>query len=219
MELMTIFFGLFFGGTVLLIIVMIVLMISRQRYHAGAGDVDERTYQEYGTPALTLFTSQKVFSLHSRIYVTDASEQMLYETVSKVLSLHDRTDIFRADGTFVAHFDAKFWTLHERHFITMADGLRFQMSNELFHLIRDVTNIEELGWQLNGNIMALNFTIHDAQGQILAVIGNKVLSIHNKASIDIYRPEYTDIIVTIIIVLQHMLRSRQAAAASASSSG
>ena len=206
------------GLLAVLVLVGIGAMVRTGRYHEGAGDVDTRTFAEYGAPSRTLFTSQKVFSLHSRMTVTDASGQTVYETETKFPSLHDRTDIFRADGSLAAHFDAKFLTLHERHFVTMADGLSFEMSNELFHLVRDVTNIEGLGWRLEGNILALNFTIRDADGEILAVIGNKVLSIHNKASIDIYRPEYTDILVTIDIVLQHMLRNRQAASSASASS-
>jgi len=35
----------------------------------------------------------------------------------------------------------------------MADGTHFELSNELFHIIKDITNIQGLGWQLKGNIL------------------------------------------------------------------
>jgi acetyl-CoA carboxylase carboxyltransferase component len=57
-------------------------------------------------------------------------------------------------------------TLHERHFVTMADGTYFELSNELWHLIKDITNIEGLGWQLRGNILGLNFELYDENGEV-----------------------------------------------------
>ena len=42
--------------------------------------------------------------------------------------------------------------------ITMADGKKFELSNELFHLIKDIINIQGLGWQIRGNILGLNLT-------------------------------------------------------------
>ena len=112
----------------------------------------------------------------------------------------------------------KIFTLHERHFIEMADGTNFQLSNELWHLIKDVTNVEELGWQLRGNIMALNFQLYDADGSIIAVIGQKMFSLHDKYCIDIYKPEHEQKVIAILITLQHMIRDRENAAAASSSS-
>jgi len=118
----------------------------------------------------------------------------------------------------VAHIERKVFSLHERHFITMADGFSFEMSNELFHLIRDVTNIEGLGWTLEGNILGFDFRLHDEAGDIIAGIGRKFLSLHNRYVIDIFKPEYEHIVVAILITLQHMMSDRAAASSSSSSS-
>ena len=91
----------------------------------------------------------------------------------------------------------------------MSDGLKFELSNELLHIIKDITNIEGLGWQLRGNIAGMNFELYDKDGSIIATISQKLVSIHDKYSIDIYRPEYEKIVVSIIIALQHMVRDRE----------
>ncbi|MBQ1505088.1 MAG: hypothetical protein IIZ49_06785, partial [Oscillospiraceae bacterium] len=137
---------------------------------------------------------------------------------SKVISLHDKTDITTAAGAQVAHIERKFFSLHQRHFVTMADGFQFELSNELFHIYKDITNIEGLGWQLRGNIWGLNFELYDRDGSIIAVIGQKFFSLHDKYCVDIYKPELEPIVVAILITLQHMIRDRQAAASSSSSS-
>ncbi len=166
-----------------------------------------------------MFTSTKVFTLHHHIDITDSNENVIYQARSKVISLHDKTDVFKASGEQIAHIERKLISLHERHYITMADGLKFEISNELFHLIKDITNIEGLGWQLKGNILGLNFELRDADGSIIAVIGQKMLSIHDKYCIDIYKREHEQIVVAILVTLQHMMRDRANRAASGGSSG
>ncbi len=174
--------------------------------------------ERFGEPVRSLFTTTKVFTLHHHIDITDQYEEIAYQANSKVLSIHDKTDITDRAGMPVAHIEKKFFSFHQRHFITMADGLKFEMSNELFHLIKDITNIEGLGWQLRGNILGLNFELYDTDGSIIAVIAQKMISLHDKYCIDIYRPEAERIVVAILVTLQHMIRDRENASSASSSS-
>ena len=172
----------------------------------------------FGEPAYSLFTTSKVLTLHKHIDITDAQERVVYEANTRFPSIHDKTDVTDAQGNQVAHIERKIFTLHERHFVTMANGQNFQISNELFHLIKDITNIEGLGWQLRGNILGLNFELYDQNGSVIAVIGQKMISIHDKYSIDIYQPELEPIVIAILVTLQHMMKDREAAASSSGSS-
>ena len=158
---------------------------SIHRFHEAGEGANVNNMEKFGTPAYSLFTSSKVFSLHHHIEVTDAN------------------------GQFVAHIERKIFTLHERHFVTMANGLNFEVANEIFHIIKDVTNIQGLGWQLRGNILGLNFELYDKDGSVIAVIGQKLISIHDKYCIDIYKPEYEPVVIAILITLQHMIRDRE----------
>ena len=188
------------------------------RFHEAGEQANVNNVNAFGTPHHSLFTSTKVFTLHHRIEIVDENERTVYLASTKFPSLHDRTEVTDASGAPVSQIWKKFFTLHERHFITMADGTEFQISNELFHLIKDITNIEGLGWQLRGNILGLNFELYDTDGSIIAVIGQKMVSIHDKYCVDIYKPEQEKIVVTILVTLQHMIRDRENAAAAASSS-
>lgn len=187
------------------------------RFREAGEAANVNNVARFGEPAYSLFTTTKVFTLHRHIDVTDAQERIVYQADTKFPSLHDKTDVTDAHGTPVAHIERKFFTLHERHFVTMASGEQFQISNELFHLVKDITNIEELGWQLRGNIAGLNFELYDRDESIIAVIGQKMFSIHDKYSIDIYRPELEPIVVAILVTLQHMMKDREAERAASSS--
>ena len=160
------------------------------RYRDAGEQANDNNIREYGVPARSLFTSTKVLTLHHHIDITDEQGNIVYESNSKFLSLHNKTDITDANGRQKAHIEAKVLTLHARHYVTMADGTSFELSNELFHLVKDIFNIEGLGWQLKGNIVGLNFQLYDENGKIVAVIGQKFLSLHDKYCIDTYQPEH-----------------------------
>ena len=188
------------------------------RYRETGESVNVRNAEMFGEPARSLFTSTKVLSLHHRINITDAQENVLYRAETKFPSIHDKTDIFDYKGEKIAHIERKLITLHQRHYISMSDGTEFELSNELFHIIKDITNIEGLGWQLRGNILGLNFELYDQFGEVIAVISQKWISLHDKYCVDIYKPECEKIIVAILVTLQHMIRDRQNASAASSSS-
>ncbi|MBR6359621.1 MAG: LURP-one-related family protein [Lachnospiraceae bacterium] len=189
------------------------------RFREAGERANVNNVANFGEPARSLFTSARVFSLHKHIEITDSNENIVYTAESKVISIHDKTDIWDAAGANVAHIERKFFTLHERHMVTMADGTYFEVSNEFFHIIKDITNIEGLGWTLKGNIIGLNFELYDTDGSIIAVIGQKFMSLHDKYCVDIYKTQHEKTVVAILITLQHMIRDRSSAAAAGSSGG
>jgi len=172
----------------------------------------------FGEPTRSLFTTSKILTLHKQIDIIDSAENLAYQATTQFPSIHDKTDIVDAQGNQVAHIERKILSLHERHFVDMADGTQFEISNEIMHLVKDITNIVGLGWQLRGNILGLNFELYDENGEIIAVIAQKMLSIHDKYCIDIYKTEYEKKVVAILITLQHMIKDREASSSSASSS-
>ena len=188
------------------------------RYREAGEAANVNNVERFGQPHHSLFTSTKVLSLKHKIEITDDNENVKYRTQSKVVSLHDRTEIYDANDRLVAKMWKKFLSLHERHFVQMADGTEFQLFNELWHIVKDVTNIEGLGWQLRGNIAGLNFELYDAAGNVIAVIGQKMFSLHDKYCVDIYQPDKEAIVVVILITLQHMMKDRAAASSASFSS-
>ncbi len=189
---------------------------KHHRFREAGEDANVINVERFGEPVRSLFTSTKVFTLHHHIDIVDENENLVYQARTKFPSLHDKTDLVDAAGRQLAHIERKFFTLHERHFVTMADGTAFELSNELFHLVKDITNVEGLGWQLRGNIFGLNFGLYDADGSVIAVISQKMLSLHDKYCVDIYKIEHEATVAAILVTLQHMIRDRAAAASSSS---
>ena len=180
-----------------------------QKFHGAGERPNESILERFGAPARSLYTELDPGDLHQKISVKDEQGQLLYWTKSSVFALRGKTDLFDAGGAQVAHLEKKPISLHEEHYITLDDGRQITLSNELFHIFRDVTNIKGLGWQLRGNVIGLNFTLYDQNGELIAAIGQKMLSIHDRYSIDLYQPQYEKTVAAIVISLQKMLIARR----------
>lgn len=189
-----------------------------QRFREAGEDANENNVERFGSPKRSLFTSTKILSLHHKMEVVDEAENVIYRAETAFPSLHDKTNIYDASDKEVAHIEKKILTLHEKHIIQMASGTSFTLSNEIFHLVKDITNIEGLGWQLRGNFLGLNFELYDSSENIIAVIAQKMFSVHDKWCVDIYNTDVEKEVVAILITLQHMIIDRQNAASASSSS-
>lgn len=179
-----------------------------QKYHEAGEKPGNSNVTDYGEPEYSLYTALKLGDLHQRINITDEDGNIKYYTKSSIIRIKGKTDIMDASGNVIAHLEKKPISLHEKHYVTMADGTNFTLSNEIFHIVKDITNIEGLGWQLRGNFIGLNFNLLDQNEQPVATIGKKIISIHDKYSIDLYQPQHEQVVVAILIQLEKMLEDR-----------
>ncbi len=180
-----------------------------EQLNQAANDISKSTITDYGEPVYSLYTARDLTDIHWRINVTDEQEDLKYYTKSSFFQLKGETDIMDAEDKVIAHLEKKPFSLHEIHYVQMANGQEITLSNELFHVVDDITNIEELGWQMRGNFLSLNFNLVDQKEEPLATVSRKMVSLHDKYCIGIYQPQYEDLIVAIVIQLEKMLEDRR----------
>ncbi len=180
-----------------------------QQFHGAGEGPSQQSVEQYGEPVRSLYTEVDLRDIHQKIEIKDEQGKTLYWTKSSIVAIKGKTDVFDAAGKQVAHLEKQPVSLHEKHFVTMADGRQFTLSNELFHVFKDITNIEGLGWQLKGNVIGLNFMLFDQNGEPVAAIGQKAVSLHNRYSIDLYQTQDEAAVVAIVIQLQKMLAARR----------
>ena len=185
------------------------ILSSIQSFHSSGEGPNESTVEQYGTPVRSLYTALDSGDLHQKIEVTDEQGQLLYYTKSSVIAIKGKTELYDASGAVVAQLSKKPISFHEEHYITMKDGQKFTLSNELFHVFKDITIIKGLDWKLKGNVIGLNFTLFDQNSDPIASIGQKLVSMHDRYSIDLYQPRHEKMVVAIVIQLQKMLMARR----------
>ena len=184
------------------------ILSKLQNYHDAGETAADANLMDFGAPEYSLYTSLKLGDLHRKIEVTDEEGNIKYYTKSGIVSIKGKTDIMDAADNVIAHLEKKIVSLHEKQFITMSDGRNFTLSNELLHVVKDVTNIEGLGWKIQGNIIGLNFNLMDEHDLPIATISKKMISIHDKYCIDLYKPDQEPVVVAVVIALEKMIEAR-----------
>ena len=176
-------------------------------FHDQGEEPGKKTIEKFGMPVHSLYATRDVISKNQEIDVFDDEGNVLYKSVSKV-SFLDKTDITDGSGNPVAHFERKKLSLRERHILTMENGMEILLEKELMHLIKEVTNIRQLEWQIKGYVHRLNFQLVDKDENIVAAIGQRMIAKKEKYSIDVYQTESEDVIACILILLIHIVRDR-----------
>ncbi len=187
------------------------------RYHEEGEQANKYNVESFGEPSRSLFLSTDVIKIGMKTDITDGDGNVVYHSDRKPVSIHDVTEIVDAAGNLVAHFEKVIPTLGDHYRVTLADGTSFELASEHLHAVDRVYNISELGWQLRGKLATWNFQIYDKDDQVIAVISEKVPSIHDKYCIDIYRTECESAVIAILVVFQHAIRNRKKRAGIAAS--
>ena len=196
---------------VLVVVVIFSVSLIFQRYHSAGEGTDIRNYKEYGEPAKSLYTSRYLFSFHKDIDVTDENDNVVYHSSSKLLSFTNETTITDWQDRVVATIEKKLFSLHSTHYIDVVGGKSFELSKELFRIFDMKFTIDELGWTLQGDISNLNFVLYNNQERVIAVVGQKLISMRDKYSIDLYDVNEEATIVAIVITLENMLMAIRSA--------
>ena len=208
--------GVGFAGVMTFVIYKNVVTM---RYHSVNEGVAEENIMDFGVPVKSLYSSCRLLTLHRLCDIVDESGQVVYTSRTNFLSILDKTYVSKADGSQIAYIIRKFFSLHARHFIQMENGQQLDVSREILHVVKTVINVEDLGWTINGHFLHMNYYITDKEGAIVASVGQKILSLHDMFSIDIYQSEYEEEIVAVFITLLHIVQdSRNTSSASASAS-
>lgn len=158
---------------------------------------------------MKLHIKAKLISIHSKMKVMDEADNVVYTVASKALSITDKTYIKNAEGQEVAYIHSKVLTVHNTHFVEMADGLKFSVSEELFHITKDVLRLEELGWELRGDFFGHNYEIYDENGALLAQCHKKWVTLHDIYCIDIMDDSKADLLVAVFVVLGHIITDKR----------
>ena len=158
---------------------------------------------------MLLHTKAKMLSIHDKVEVLNEADEVVYSAESKVLSIHHATTVRDGQGREVAKITQKPLSLHETHDIEMADGEKIELRTELFHVMKDVIDLEGLGWQLHGDVLEHNYEIVNKLGATIAAAHHKWVSVHDVYYIDVMDESQADKIVCVYLALEQIIRMRE----------
>ena len=156
---------------------------------------------------MRLFINEKLFSIHHKFYVLNEQNENVYEIASQVISFGDKTTVTDMMGNKVAYIEQRLLHLMPNYDIYINDQLACTIAKK-FKLFKNDYELSN-GYKIEGNFMALNFTIYDKNGNQIGELSRKFISIGDKYTIDIYDESKLPIVLSIIVAITNDVNRAQ----------
>ena len=164
---------------------------------------------------MKLYMKQKAFSWKDRAWIRDESGEDRYFVEGKVLSLGKKVWIQDPQGTQLAYIHEKLLSFMPR-FIVEVNGNEVAQIVKKMTLLKPKYIIEGLGWEVQGDFFAHDYTVYAAERPIIT-IHKKWMSWGDSFEIDI--ADGTDSVqaIAVVIAIDAVMDAQQSAAVSVSS--
>lgn len=161
---------------------------------------------------------QNIFALKTRFYITNIEDIKEYEVEGKFFSLGDKLTIYNRSGEEVIYIKQILLKLFAEYEIYQY-GEYVGKVKQKFSFLKPKAEIESIygDYSVDGNIIAHEFNILKDR-QIVGEVSKKFLSLSDFYTVDIAPNENKEFLLALVIVLDAIYHSNNAAASSASSS-
>ena len=116
---------------------------------------------------MKLYIKQRVFSWSDKFAVKDETETDRWFAQGEIFSLTQRLHVFDANNVEQATIHRKLVSLLPRYYIETG-GAEYEFAGQLAFFKQKYT-IEQLGWTIEGNFMAHDYTIDSGMGAIMSM--------------------------------------------------
>ena len=156
---------------------------------------------------MKLYVNEKLFSIHNKFYVKDENDMDIYEISSKIISLGDKTTINDMKGNKIAYIEQEIFHLTPNYNVYIGDEFVFKITKK-FQLFKNDYVLSN-GYKVEGNFMALDFTIYDNNNTKIGSIKRKFISIGDKYEINIEDISKKEIVLAIIVAITNDVNRNQ----------
>ena len=153
------------------------------------------------------YIREKLISLHHRFYVYDEDGNQAYEISSKMISIGDKTTLYDMKGGKHAYIEQRILHLMPHYDIYLEDHLACSI-NKRIRLLKNDYGLSN-GYRVDGNILALNFTIIDSHGKKMGSIKRKLISIGDRYEITIFDHQQELLALAILIAIANDVNRAQ----------
>lgn len=163
---------------------------------------------------MKLYVKQKFLSWKDRAWVRDETGTDRYFIEGKVFSIGKKLWIMTPNGEQIAFVRQKVPTLLPR-FIVVIGGREVAQIAKKFTFLKPKYEIEGLGWTVQGEFMAHDYTIFSADRPIVT-IHKKWMSWGDSYELDIEHGTDEVLALAVVLAIDAVMDAQNAAAASAS---
>lgn len=135
--------------------------------------------------------------------ILDEQGQPAYSVEGSFLEIPKRFLIRDSAGRLVSQITKTFWSFLPKFTIEMDGGHSFSLTKELT-FFKDRYQVENLGLVLKGNIWDLEFSLLDANGQLVATISKELFHLTSHYQVLIQDERYQDLVISLVIAIDYV---------------
>ena len=165
---------------------------------------------------MKLYLKQKVFSLKDKFHIYDAQQNELFYAESEFFTFGKKLHLMNNAGEEVSFIHQKVMSFLPRYFINV-NGEDVAEVVKKFTFIKQKYEINGLGWIVDGNFMAHEYTI-TKDGAPIATISKQWLTWGDTYEINIAEDKDTVNVLSVVLVIDAVMAQSAAAASAAASS-
>lgn len=146
---------------------------------------------------MRMYFKERILSILDSYDIYDEDGRTLF-TVKGKWGLSHRFAIYDRNNIEVGYIEEKILTLFPKFYI-YANGKQIGMIRRRFTVLRPLYTLDELGWEMTGDIFQWDFTIRDSSNRLVADITKKLLSFSDTYWIDV--PNEQNALVALMFIL------------------
>lgn len=149
---------------------------------------------------MKLYMKQKVFSLRGDFDIYDEHQVPVYSVQGKLMSFGRQLRLYdSATGEELAHIKQQVMTLLPKMHVIYQNERIATISKKLT-FFKQQYEIDTLGWSVEGDFFAHDYTVFDAQGRVVADINKKYLSWSDSFEVSIVQDDIDPAMVIAIVL-------------------
>lgn len=165
---------------------------------------------------MKLYMKQKVFSIKDRFYIKDVNENDRYYVEGEFFSIGRKLHLYDMNGQELAFIQQKVLTFLPRFYVFMKGKQVAEIVKE-FTFFRQQYSVNGLGWHVEGDFLAHDYSVVD-QGSQIAYVHKVWLSWGDSYEIDMNDSGNEVLTLAVVLAIDAVLSDQDSAAANASSS-
>lgn len=152
---------------------------------------------------MKFYVKQKIFSLNDKYEIFDEGGVVKYYVDGALFSIGSKFKMFDSNDNLLYEIHQKVLSFLPKY-ILLKDGNEIASIKKNLTLFRDNYTIEQLGWNITGDLWAHNYEIV-CNGNIIASIKKEWFSFGDAYEFEINNANDVELVLAVIIMIDKML--------------
>jgi uncharacterized protein YxjI len=149
------------------------------------------------------FVKQKIFTLGEKFEIYDESGIVRYRVEGAVFSFGEKFKMYDEHGNLLYQLNQELWTWLPK-FILIKDGNVVASMKKKLTFFKSEYDIEQLGWQVKGDLWSHDFQIYDGSN-VIATIKKEWFTLGDCYEFDIQDTKNVELVLAVILMIDEVI--------------